>query len=161
MEETARFVILLCSFAAATVYLIVAAVEDYKTLQVSRWKHLICLIPAVFLLLAGTGELVWYDVAVAFLFALLFIAAGIIKIYGLADGFIFANLTLYFCGLGGTSGVGLTILILILASLSFLVCQLVNGKCRVKDLMKNRKAAFVPHIGLAYGTSLVALLLWR
>lgn len=80
-------------------------------------------------------------------------------IYGMADGFVLANLTLFFGSITGGMGVGVVILIIVIAAFTFLICHV--GKCiiRKKQIIKNMKGALVPHIFGGYITIMVILLL--
>ena len=95
-----KTVFFLVSIVAVTVYLIVAAVEDYKTCHVTRWKHFIGFIPAFLWFVINMKQLSMVGFAIILAFLLAFIGIGYAGIYGLADGFVFANLSLLFGGTG-------------------------------------------------------------
>ena len=89
---------------AVTVYLTVAAWEDYKTCEVTRWKHLIGGIPAICLLGMKYGQYSWQEYAMILAFSLLFVLAGCLGAYGMADGYVFMILTLLFGSFQGLLG---------------------------------------------------------
>ena len=127
-------------------YLIVAAVEDAKTMEVSRGKHLIGFMSAVVVWILCAGERNIYDIGIIILFIGLWMLCGWIRVYGMADGFVFANLTLFWGGIGGVAGVGIVILIMVLAGFSGMVEILVRRQVTMKNFRENWKIAFVPHI---------------
>ena len=63
----------------------------------------------------------------------------------MADGFVFANLTLFFGGIGGVAGVGMVILIMVLANFSGMVEILSRKMATKKNFREDKKIAFVPH----------------
>ena len=69
------------SVLAVTVYLTVAAWEDYKTCEVTRWKHLIGGIPALFLLCTNCSQYSWQGCAMILAFSLLFVRIGCMGVY--------------------------------------------------------------------------------
>ena len=83
-------------------------------------------------------------------FAAIFIGSGLFSVYGLADGFVLANLTLMFGGIGGAMGAGMVVLIMVLASFSFLVYRCICDRITIKRLMKDKGAAFIPHVSVGY-----------
>lgn len=105
-------ILFVCSILIVTAYLILTAREDARSFTVTRIKHLIGLIPALCILLMN-GK------------ALLCLVIGVMGIYGMADGFVFANLTLLFGGISGSAGVGM-VLIMILACFSGLMEMLLR-----------------------------------
>ena len=139
------------SVLAVTVYLIVTAWEDYKTCEVTRWKHLIGGIPAIFLLCTKCGQFSWQEYAMILAFSLLFVLAGCMGAYGMADGYVFMILTLLFGSMGGMAGVGIVILIMITAGFSFLIHHLVKCMIKRRKLFQNMAAALIPHILIGYG----------
>lgn len=138
------------SVLAVTVYLTVAAWEDYKTCEVTRWKHLIGGIPAIFLLCTKCGQFSWQEYAMILAFALLFVLAGCLGVYGMADGYVFMNLTLLFGSIGGMAGIGMVILIMVTAGCSFLINHLVKCIEKRRKLFQNMAAALIPHILIGY-----------
>ena len=110
-----KSILLICCFVVMTIYLILTACEDSKSCQVTRFKHLIGFIPAVLSLLIYVKDQSLFDISIIALFVLLCLLIGMRGIYGMADGFVFANLVLLFGGIGGTAGIGLVVLIMILA----------------------------------------------
>ncbi len=135
---------------AFTVYMVLAAIEDYKSLAVTRWKHLIGLIPALLCLYVGSGKHPVTDYVFIFVFVALFMAFGHIRIYGLADGFVLANLTLLFGGIGGVVGIGAVVVLMILAAFSMVICHIGKAVVKKKGLFHNYVAAFVPHLCVGY-----------
>jgi len=145
--------------AAVTVYLIVAAIEDAKSMEVTRGKHLIGLISAVVVWIMYAGERNIYDLGFITVFTGLWLLCGWIGIYGMADGFVFSNLTLSMGGIGGVAGVGMVILIMVLAGFSGMVEILVQKLVTMKNFKENRKIAFVPHIMMGYGIMIIVVAL--
>ena len=135
---------------AVTVYLTVAAIEDYKTCEVTRWKHLIGFVPGLFYFVWNAGRFTWMDIGMVIGFAAIFVVAGLLGVYGLADGFVLANLTLMFGGIGGAMGAGMVVLIMVLASFSFLVYRCICDRITIKRFMKDKGAAFIPHVAVGY-----------
>lgn len=149
-------VFMLCVLAV-TVYLAVAAWEDHKTCEVTRWKHLVGGIPAVFLLCTKYSQHFWQECAMILAFAILFVLAGYMGAYGVADGLVFANLTLFFGSIGGLAGSGVVILIMIIAAFSFLISHVF--RCVVKHKkIRNMAGALIPHILVGYMTVFVVIL---
>lgn len=72
----------------------------------------------------------------------------------MADGLVFSNLTLFFGGIGGVSGVGMVILFMILAGFSGMAEILVRKLATMRNFKENRKIAFVPHIAVGYVVTL-------
>lgn len=155
-----KTVFFLVSIVAVTVYLIVAAVEDYKTCQVTRWKHFIGLIPAFLWFVINIRQLLIVDFAIILAFLLAFIGIGYAGIYGLADGLVFANLSLLFGGTGGAAGIGMVILIMILAFFSGMIEMLLRKMVTLAAFRQNRHIAFVPHILTGYIAVMIALIIW-
>lgn len=155
-----RSILLPCSVLAMTVYLIVTAGEDSKSCEVTRVKHLIGFVPAGLCLLAYVKERSLFDIGMIVLFVLLCLFIGMKGIYGMADGFVFANLTLMFGGVGGTAGIGLVVLIMILACLSGMIEMLLRKMVTLANLRQNRHIAFVPHILVGYLAVMIALIIW-
>ena len=147
---------IICALAV-TVYLIVAAIEDAKNMEVTRGKHLIGFIPALATwLLCAEGRNI-FDIGVVILLIGLWLLCGWIKVYGMADGFVFSNLTLFWGGVGGVTGVGMVILIMVLAGFSGMVEILARKLATIKSFQKNRKIAFVPHIFVGYVVVIMVL----
>ena len=155
-----KTVFLLISIVAVTVYLIVAAVEDSKTCQVTRWKHFIGFIPAFLWFVIKVKQLSMVDFATILAFLLTFIGIGYAGIYGLADGFVLANLSLLFGGTGGAAGIGMVILIMILAFFSGMIEMLLRKMVTLSAFRQNRHIAFVPHILTGYIAVMIALIIW-
>jgi len=72
-----KSMLLIGSFAATTIYLILAAVEDAKSFQVTRWKHLIGMIPALLLTMVYIRERSVLDMGMILLFVLLWNAVQV------------------------------------------------------------------------------------
>ncbi|MBR4061042.1 MAG: hypothetical protein IKK03_14540 [Lachnospiraceae bacterium] len=150
MEYSIKGIIFIICVLAVTVYLIVAAIEDAKTMEVTRGKHLIGLIPAIVVWLLCTSERNIYDIGIIWLFVVLWMICGWIGVYGMADGFVYSNLTLFWGGIGGVAGVGVVILNMVLAGFSGMVEVLVRKLATLRNFKENRKIAFVPHILMGY-----------
>lgn len=144
-----KFILIAC-FLAITVYMAVTAWEDHKSCEVTRWKHLLGGVPAIYLLCSRYVLFSWHEYVILFIFTALYILAGCIGIYGMADGYVLAILTLFFGSIGGVAGSGIVVFIMIAASVSFLITHL--GKCIVKRkrLFFNMTGAFIPHILIGY-----------
>ncbi len=130
--------------------MVLAALEDYKSLEVTRWKHLIGLIPALLCLYVGSGKHPMADYVFILVFVVLFLAFGHIRIYGLADGFVLANLTLLFGSIGGVTGIGAVVVIMVLAAFSMVICHIGKAIVKKKGLLQNYAMAFVPHLCVGY-----------
>ena len=153
-----KIVFFMCVMAV-TVYLTVAAWEDHKSCEVTRWKHLIGGIPAIFLFLWNLNSHSWEENVMILAFSTLYIVLGYAGAYGFADGLVLANLSVFFGSIGGIYGSGMVLVIMILAAFSFLLCHL--GKCVVehKKVSGNITGALVPHILVGY--LIVALVMLR
>lgn len=147
-------------------YLCVAAVEDHKTCMVTRWKHLIGFVPTmVYFTVHALRRLSAVDISFIIIFMMIMLAAGLIGIFGLADGFVMANIILQLGSFFGCAGVMLSCYILVTAGVLFLVWQLVQKTWEIihsgfslsfwELLLKNGSGAFVPHIAIAYCTVVV------
>lgn len=160
MEYSIKSILLIFGFVVITIYLILSAREDSGSFEVTRIKHLIGFIPAELLLLINVEERSLFDIGMIALFVLLCLLIGRKGIYGMADGFVFANLILLFAGVGGTAGIGIVILIMILACFSGMTEMLLRKVVTLADFRVNRKIAFVPHILIGYVSVMVALFIW-
>jgi len=67
-----------------------------------------------------------------------------------ADGFVFANLSLLFGGIGGTVGIGAVILIAVIAAFSAFFCHNLKYLIKKKKIFQNAAGAFIPHILFGY-----------
>lgn len=157
MFDMQKMLFLLC-VCTVTVYLAVTAIEDYKTCKVTRWKHLIGFVPASIWLVVNGKANSKADIAMVLLFVFLFVTIGYAGVYGVADGFVLANLTILFGGIGGVTGVGAVILIMISAGFSFIICHIIRCLIKKKRLFQNKASAFVPHILIGY--VIIMLGLW-
>lgn len=157
MEYSIKGIIFVICVLAVTVYLIVAATEDAKSMEVTRGKHLIGFMPAVVVWILCASERNIYDIGIIILFIGLWMLCGWIRVYGMADGVVFANLTLFWSGIGGVAGVGMVILIMIVASFSGMVVILVRKLATLRNFKENRKIAFVPHIFIGYVGVIITL----
>ena len=160
MAYSIKSILLIFGFVVITIYLILTAREDSGSFEVTRIKHLIGFIPAELLLLINVEERSLFDIGMIALFVLLCLLIGRKGIYGMADGFVFANLILLFGGVGGTAGIGIVILIMILACFSGMTEMLLRKMVTLADFRVNRKIAFVPHILIGYVSVMVALFIW-
>lgn len=134
----------------STLYLIVEAIEDAKTMEATRGERLIGFIPAVMVWTLCAGKRNIGDIGIIILFIGLWMLCGWIRVYGMADGFVFANLTLFWGGIGGVAGVSMVILNMVLAGFSGMVEVLVRKLATLNNFRENRKIAFVPYIGVGY-----------
>lgn len=150
-------ILLITAITLFTLYMITTAVEDFKSCQVTRWKHLIGFGAALICLFLFFYKQTLMSLAFVLLFALLFIVFGLCRVYGLADGFVLANLTLLFGSMGGLSGVALVVFIVMTASISMLLNHMVYSIVKKKKRFTNRETAFVPHIFVGYLAVLVLL----
>lgn len=153
-------ILFVCSILTVTLYLILTAREDAGSFEVTRIKHLMGLIPAMCILLLNLKKLSMFDLGMTVLFVLLCLIIGVLGIYGMADGFVFANLTVLFGGIGGSAGVSMVILIMILACFSGLTEMLLRKMITWADLKRNSHIAFVPHILTGYVSVMIALMIW-
>ena len=143
-------IIFIVCMVAVTVYLTVAAIEDYKTCEVTRWKHLIGFVPGLFYFVWNAGRFTRMDIRMVIGFAAIFVVAGLLGVYGLADGFVLANLTLMFGGIAGAMGAGMMVVIMVLASFSFLFYRLIKEGISWRKWKEDKGSAFIPHIVVAY-----------
>ena len=160
MVYSIKSILLFCSLVVMTIYLIVTADEDAKSFEVTRLKHLIGFVPAELILLVYVKERSLFDIGMIALFVLLCLVMGMMRIYGMADGFVFTNMILLFGGVGGTAGIGLVILIMILACFSGMTEMLLRKMVTMAGFRQNRHIAFVPHILTGYAAVMVALFIW-
>ena len=155
-----RSILLIFAVVIMSIYLILTAGEDSSSCEVTRNKHLIGFLSAVIILLMYVKERSLFDIGMIVLFVLLCLLIGIKGIYGLADGFVFANLTIAFGGVGGTAGIGLVILIMILACFSGMTEMLLRKMVTMTGFRRNSHIAFVPHILTGYVAVITALIIW-
>lgn len=155
-----RSILLLFIVVTMTIYLILTADEDSRSFEVTRNKHLIGFLPAVLSFLMYVKDRSLFDIGMIVLFVLLCLFIGIKGIYGMADGFVFANLSLLFGGVGGTAGIGLVILVMILACFSGMTEMLLRKMVTLTNFKQNRHIAFVPHILTGYVSVMIALFIW-
>ena len=144
-----KVVFLICVLAV-TVYLAVAAWEDYKTCMVSRWKHLLGTIPAIFLFFFNINRHGFEEIAIILAFSTLYIVLGFIGIYGLADGFVLANLTMFFGSIGGVVSSGVVLMIMVLAAFSFFICHVIKSIVTHKKILCKMSGALIPHLLAGY-----------
>ena len=159
MEYNIKGIIFTVCVLAVTVYVIVAAIEDGRSMEVTRGKHLIGFVPAAVVWLMYAGGRNIYDIGVIILFTGVWLLCGRIGIYGMADGLVFSNLTLFWGGIGGVAGVGMVILIMVLAGFSGMGEISVRKLVTMKNFRENRKIAFVPHIFVGY-VVIIELFIW-
>ena len=153
-------ILVACSILTVTLYLILTAREDARSFKVTRIKHLMGLIPALSILLMNGKMLSMFDLGMIALFVLLCLMIGVLGIYGMADGFVFANLTVLFGGIGGITGVGMVIVIMILACFSGMIEMLLRKMVTLAAFRQSKHIAFVPHILTGYVSVMIALLVW-
>ncbi len=145
-----RGVVFLINIIAVTVYLAVTAIEDGRSCEVTRWKHLIGFAPAVSSFVINVKKHSFMEIGIVLVFMAFFVVIGYAGIYGVADGFVFANLSLLFGGIGGTAGIGVVTLILVIAGFSSFFCHIIKCIVQKKKIFQNVAVAFIPHIFLAY-----------
>ena len=145
-----RGLVFLINIMSVTVYLAVTAIEDGRSCEVTRWKHLIGFVPAVSSFVINVKKHSFMDMGIVLAFAILFVVIGYAGIYGVADGFVFANLSLLFGGIGGTVGIGAVILIAVIAAFSAFFCHIVKCIMQKKKIFQNAAGAFIPHILFGY-----------
>lgn len=142
--------IFLICVLAVTVYLAVTAWEDHKTCEVTRWKHLIGGIPAIILYCLHWNQHGMEENAMILAFAIIYVAVGFAGIYGFADGLVLANLSLFFGSIGGATGCGVILLIMIIAAFSFLICHVVKSIVTRRKVFQRISGALIPHILVGY-----------
>ena len=152
-----EWILLLCVFAV-TAYLVVTAIEDYKSCEVTRWKHLIGGIPVILLFFVNLCERSWEENAMIVAFSAMYIVIGYVGVYGFADGLVLAVLTMFFGSVGGVVGSGAVLCIVIIASFSFLFCHVVKSIIKKKKVFRDMVGAFIPHILIGYGSVSVVIL---
>lgn len=135
---------------AVTVYLAVTALEDYKTCEVTRWKHLIGGIPAVLMYLINMSKYSPEENILVIGFSLVYVAIGFAGVYGFADGLVLANLSMFFGGIGGAVGSGVVLLIVVIAAFSFLICHVIRSMVAKQKVFQKMAGALVPHIMVGY-----------
>ena len=150
-------IIFIVCMVAVTVYLTVAAIEDYRTCEVTRWKHLIGFVPGFFYFVWNVRKFGRMDLAIVLGFVAIFVGAGLVGVYGLADGFVLTNLTFMFGGIGGAMGAGMVVLITVVASFSFLLYRFLFSGIMLKTFFKDKGAAFIPHIVVGYAIICIGL----
>lgn len=159
MAFNIKSMLTICCLAVITLYLFMAAKEDEQSFAVTRIKHLIGFIPAEILLLINIKDRFLFDIGVIAIFVLLCLLCGVGRIYGMTDGFVFTNLTLAFGGIGGVAGIGLVILVMILACFSGMIELLLRKMMTLGNLRNNIRIAFVPHIMTGYVAVMATLLI--
>ena len=155
-----KSIIWISCYVITTFYLIWTAHEDARSMEVTRVKHLVGFIPAVLMLMINVGTYSWFDIGMTLLFVLLCLWMGMKKVYGMADSFVFANLALLFGGMNGVTGLGIVILIMILACFSGMTEMLLRKMVTLADFRKNRQIAFIPHILTGYMAVMICLWIW-
>ena len=160
MVYSIRSALVFCSFLVMTIYLMITASEDSKSCEVTRLKHLIGFVPAGTMLLIYVKDRSLVDLGVLALFILLCLLIGAKGIYGMADGFVFANLIVLFGGMSGIAGIGLVILIMILACFSGMIELLLQKFMTGARLIGKKHIAFIPHILTGYMSVMIALIIW-
>lgn len=153
-----KSIIWISSFVIMTVYLIWTAHEDAKSCEVTRIKHLVGFIPAALILLVYVRERSLFDIGIIVLFVLLCLFIGMKGIYGMADGFVFANLVLLFGGISGVAGIGIVIMIMILACFSGMIEIFLRKMVTRENFKNNKQIAFIPHILTGYLAVIICLL---
>jgi len=153
-----RSVIFVLCVLVVTAYLAVVAWEDHKTCEVTRWKHLLGLSPAIILFCMKISEFSRLEVVLLFVFVSMYVLFGYLGVYGVADGFVLAILTLSFGAVGGVAGIGIVIVIMIVAGFSFMINHLFICMRKKRKLFQNVAAAFLPHIFVGYIFICVGLL---
>lgn len=157
MGFSVKGIILTVCVVAVTAYLAVAAIEDFRSKMVTRGKHLIGFVPSVGVWILFFEERTLYELGTIMLFSLLWILCGAIRVYGMADAFVLSNLTLFFGGIGGAAGIGMVILIMVIAGFTGVGEILIRSRVMSKNYEENRKIAFVPHILMGYVMAAVGI----
>lgn len=160
MEYRIKSIIFIGCMLVVTIYLLITAREDARSCQVTRIKHLAGLVPAVCMLFMNVRARSLSDIGAVLLFMLIFLVCGLKKIYGMADGFVFMNLTLLFGGAYGVAGIGVVILIMVLACVSGMAEILMRKMITIENFRQKAHIAFVPHILIGYIAVMSALLIW-
>ena len=160
MVYSVKSIIWIGSFVIMTLYLIWTAKEDSRNLEVTRIKHLAGFIPAILMMIVNAGTYSWFDIGIIALFVLLCLWMGMKGIYGMADGFVFANLVLLFGGISGATGIGVVILIMILACFSGMIEMFLKKMVTLAKFRENAQIAFVPHILIGYLAVIIGLYIW-
>ena len=160
MVYNIRCMLVFCSFLVMTIYLMLASFEDSKSCEVTRLKHLIGLVPAGIMLMIYIKDRSLFDLGILALFMLLCLLIGAKGVYGMADGFVFANLIMLFGGMSGIVGIGLVILIMILACFSGMIEQLLQKMMTGSRFNRRKHIAFIPHILTGYMSVIIALIIW-
>ena len=160
MVYSFKSIIWIGSFVIMTLYLIWTAKEDARNLEVTRIKHLVGFIPAILMMIVNAGTYSWFDIGMIELFVLLCLWMGMKGIYGMADGFVFANLVLLFGGIIGATGIGVVIFIMILACFSGMIEMFLRKLVTLANFRENRHIAFVPHILTGYLAVMIGLCIW-
>ena len=155
-----REILFISCILAVTVYLAVTAWEDYKTCEVTRWKHLVGGIPALLYFFLNCNRYsIEENIAVIF-FAVLYTVVGYAGIYGFADGLVLGILTLFFGSIGGPWGSGAVVLIMVIAAFSFFSCHVVKSVVKHKKIFVNMAGALIPHICVGYVVVLLIVALY-
>ncbi len=145
-----RGIVFILSFIMLTVYMVITAAEDFKTCQVTRWKHLIGLMAALISMALGFNHYPGMDYILIFICMAVFILAGCAGAYGLADGFVLSNLTLFYGFIGGMAGIGVVLVLIIIASVSMLINHVIRAVVKKERIFVDRTAAFIPHLFVGY-----------
>lgn len=155
-----REILFISCMLAVTVYLAVTAWEDYKTCEVTRWKHLIGGIPALLFFFLNCNCYSIEESIAVISFAVLYIVVGCVGIYGFADGLVLGILTLFFGSIGGLWGSGAVVLIMVIAAFSFLVWHVVKSVVKHKKIFADMAGALIPHICVGYVVVLLIVALY-
>lgn len=145
---------------AITVYMAVTAWEDYKSCEVTRWKHLIGGIPAILLYLINMGRHSVTENLLILVFAFFYLIIGYCGVYGFADGLLLANLTLFFGSIGGIAGSGVVLLIMIIAAFSFLLVHTVKSVIYKRKIFFHMAGALIPHLFAGYVTMIFLMVFY-
>ena len=143
-------VIFIACFLAVTVYLTVTAWEDQKSCEVTRWKHLLGGIPALVMYAMHIDRYNLGEYILVLFFAVIYVAIGYIGAYGFADGILMGVLTIFFGSIGGVAGVGIVLLIMIVAAFSFLICHVVKSIVNHNRIFMHMSGALIPHLFVGY-----------
>ena len=148
---------LLCVFAV-TVYLAVAAWEDHKSCEVTRWKHLIGGIPSVMLFVMNMGRFSLEENAMILAFAGIYVVIGYVGLYGFADGLVLSILSLFFGSIGGCAGGGAVLLIAVISAFSFMIFHAAKCLWKHRKIFQNMSGPLIPHIFVGY-TAVIAVMI--
>lgn len=125
-------------------YLYFCAYEDWKTCYVQRWKHLIGLSASILMIIAF-HNISFHTLKYILLYLIFYFVLGILKVYGMADGFVFMNMTLFLSSLFGIYSIFITIIIQIISCFLSLIFRLIRKLFKIKTNL-----SFIPYITFTF-----------